>query len=364
LIALVIDVVVAILVTLFVTPFFVKFLTNRQMGQFIRQDGPQSHLVKRGTPTMGGLIIILASLMGYASAALYMFFAQGRTPKVSSLLALGLMVTMGAIGFIDDFAKIRHKQSEGLTVRSKLILQTIFGMIFAVLCLLFPNAQGVTPAQAGISFENDIFSFNFAGKIIGTILFIIWVNFIVAAWTNAVNLTDGLDGLATGVSLFSWVSYVFICIWQFSHSCHIFENAEGMCYITRDPWDLSLVAGAILGACFGFLWHNASPAKIFMGDTGSLALGGAFAAISILTHTQLLAIIIGGVFVAESVSVVAQVSYYKLTKKRLFKMAPLHHHFELLNWKEVNVVIRFWLIAGICMVLGLGIFYSGWISFQ
>lgn len=361
-IALALAVVVGLLISLFVTPLLTNFLTKNQFGQFIRQDGPQTHLVKRGTPTMGGLVIILGSVVGYFVGALWMYFASGRTPKVSSLLVLGLMIAMGLVGFIDDFSKIRAKQSLGLTPKVKVILQTVIGLIFAVVCMLFPNSSGVFPATRAISFTQDIFSFDFAGKTIGVILFLIWVNLIITAWTNAVNLTDGLDGLAVGVSLFSWIGYVLICFWQFSKSCHLQTGLVEVCYNVRDPWDLALVSGAIFGACFGFLWHNASPAKIFMGDTGSLALGGAFAAVSILTHTELLAIIIGGVFVLEVISDIIQVGYFKLRHKRVFKMAPIHHHFELKGWKEVNVVIRFWLISGICMVVGLGIFYGGWLA--
>ncbi|MDR0950287.1 MAG: phospho-N-acetylmuramoyl-pentapeptide-transferase [Candidatus Ancillula sp.] len=366
-IALLIATAVSLFLCLFLTPVFTKFLTKRQMGQFIRQDGPKSHLTKRGTPTMGGVIIIFSSVIGFTCGSLWMFFAQNRTVRPSSLLAMGLMVGMGLIGFIDDFAKISHQQNEGLTPRAKMILQTILGIIFAILSLQFADANGITPASTSISWTSDTFldfgwflQFGTIGSIICYVLFVIFINLIITAWTNAVNLTDGLDGLATGISIFAFASYVVICYWQFSQACTGNDDMSN-CYMVRDPWDLALVAGAIMGALFGFLWWNASPAKIFMGDTGSLALGGAFASMSILTHTELLALIIGGVYLMEVMSDVIQVVHFKRTHKRVFKMAPIHHHFELIGWKEVNVVIRFWLIAGLCAAVGVGIFYTTWL---
>lgn len=362
-IALVISIVVSMVIVLVMTPFLIKYLQKKQLGQFIRVDGPKSHQTKRGTPTMGGLVVIVAALCGYSSSAFWMYISQGRIPKISSVLVLSLMFLMGAVGLYDDWSKISKKQSLGLTPLQKFVAQAVIGVVFAVLSQMFPDYHGVSPANHDITFINTIFSFDFAGKTLGFILFVVWVNLIITAWTNAVNLTDGLDGLATGVSVFAWVGYIIICSWQFAHSClHTTSALEGICYSVRDPWDLALVAGGIMGACFGFLWYNAYPAKIFMGDTGSLALGGAFAAMSILTHTQILAIIIGGVFVLETLSVTLQVGSFKMFKKRIFKMAPLHHHFELLGWKEINVVIRFWLIAGICMVIGIGLFYSDWVG--
>ncbi|MDR1447924.1 MAG: phospho-N-acetylmuramoyl-pentapeptide-transferase [Candidatus Ancillula sp.] len=362
-IALILAVAVSLFLSLFATPLLIKFLVKHQLGQFIRQDGPESHFTKRGTPTMGGVIIVISTIVGYASAALWMYIHQGRFPKVSGLLVLGLMFFMGLVGFVDDLAKIRTKQSLGLTARAKIIWQLIIGVVFAILCNSFPNSDGIFPASNHISFINDIsVSFDFAGKTLGTILFIIWVNLIISAWTNAVNLTDGLDGLATGVSLFSFSAYVAICFWEFTHSCHLVSESANVCYSVRDPWDLALIAGAITGACLGFLWWNAAPAKIFMGDTGSFALGGAFAALSILSHTQLLAVIIGGVFVLECVSDIIQVGCFKLTHKRVFKMAPIHHHFELKGWAEVNVVIRFWIISALCAGIAVLLFYGGWLQ--
>ncbi len=236
------------------------------------------------------------------------------------------------------------------------------GITFAILALQFPNANARTPASTRISFLRDTnLDLAFAGTTIGLILFVIWANFLITAWSNAVNLTDGLDGLATGVSLVVFLGYVLVGIWQSNQWCQRFAVAGPRCYEVRDPQDIAIVAAAVVGACFGFLWWNASPAKIFMGDTGALALGGALAALSILSRTQILAAIIGGMFVIIVMSDVIQIGFFKMTRRRVFKMAPLHHHFELSGWGEVTIVIRFWLIAGLFAALGMGIFYAEWV---
>jgi phospho-N-acetylmuramoyl-pentapeptide-transferase len=272
------------------------------------------------------------------------------------------MTGLGIVGFLDDFTKIRKQRSLGLTARAKIIGQGAVGIAFAVLALQFPNEHGRTPASTRISFLRDTnLDLAFAGATVGLILFVIWANFLITAWSNAVNLTDGLDGLATGVSLIVFGSYVLVGIWQLNQSCQRLASAGPSCYETRDPQDLAIVAAAVVGACFGFLWWNASPAKIFMGDTGSLALGGALAGLSILTRTEFLALIIGGLFVIIVLSDVIQIGFFKMTGRRVFKMAPLHHHFELSGWGEVTIVIRFWLIAGLFAALGIGIFYAEWV---
>ncbi len=195
-------------------------------------------------------------------------------------------------------------------------------------------------------------------------LFVLWANFLITAWSNAVNLTDGLDGLATGVSMLSFGAYTIITIWQSNQSCQALLDPGAGCYEVRDPRDLAIVAAAIVGACFGFLWWNASPAQIFMGDTGSLALGAAFAGLSILSRTEVLAVLLGGLFVIIVMSDVIQIGVFKLTRKRVFKMAPLHHHFELKGWGEVTIVIRFWIIGALLAALGGGAFYAEWLSQQ
>jgi phospho-N-acetylmuramoyl-pentapeptide-transferase len=348
---------ISMLVALFATPLFIKLLVAKQYGQFIRQDGPTAHYTKRGTPTMGGVVIIGATLIGWAVAAL----VSGQVPSASAVLVLFLMTGLGVVGFLDDFIKISRQRSLGLSARWKIVGQGLVGIVFAVLALQFPDATMRTPASTQISFIRDTnLDLAFAGAAVGAILFVVWANFLITAWSNAVNLTDGLDGLATGASLIVFGAYVIVCVWQFNQRCALTAGAR--CYQTRDPLDMAVVAAAIAGACIGFLWWNASPAKIFMGDTGSLALGGALAGMSIVTRTEVLAAIIGGLFVIIVLSDVIQIGFFKMTGKRVFKMAPLHHHFELSGWGEVTIVIRFWLIAGLFVSLGVGIFYAEWVT--
>ncbi len=349
---------VSLLVALFGTPLFIRFLVHRNYGQFVRQDGPTAHFTKRGTPTMGGVVIIGATLLGWAVS----YVVSGRFPSVSALLVLFLMTGLGLVGFLDDFTKIKKQRSLGLTARAKIVGQGAVGITFAVLALQFPNEHGRTPASTRISFLRDTnIDLAFAGATVGLVLFVIWANFLITAWSNAVNLTDGLDGLATGVSLIVFGTYILVGIWQLNQTCQRLASAGPRCYEVRDPQDLAIVAAAVMGACFGFLWWNASPAKIFMGDTGSLALGGALAGLSILSRTEILAAIIGGLFVIIVVSDIIQIGFFKMTGRRVFKMAPLHHHFELSGWGEVTIVIRFWLVAGLFAALGMGIFYAEWV---
>ncbi|MFV0427490.1 MAG: phospho-N-acetylmuramoyl-pentapeptide-transferase [Beutenbergiaceae bacterium] len=349
---------VALLVALLGTPLFIRFLVHRNYGQFIRQDGPTAHFTKRGTPTMGGVVIIGATLLGYTGAYIY----SGRWPNASGLLLLFLMVGLGLIGFLDDFTKISRQRSLGLSPMAKIIGQGIVGITFSVLVLQFPNERYRTPASTHVSFIRDLgIDLAFAGVTIGLILFVIWSNFLITAWSNAVNLADGLDGLATGLSMLVFGAYVILTLWQANQSCQNIAQVGPSCYEVRDPQDLSIAAAAIVGACVGFLWWNASPAKIFMGDTGALALGGALAGMSILTRTEILAAILGGMFVLVILSDVIQIGWFKLTGKRVFKMAPLHHHFELMGWGEVTIVIRFWVIAALFIASGLALFYAEWI---
>ena len=347
---------VALIAALLGTPMFIRFLVKRGYGQFIRDDGPTSHHTKRGTPTMGGAIIMGAVLVAYAAAHLVTL----QLPTMSALLVLFLMTGLGIIGFLDDFIKIYKQRSLGLRSGQKLAGQIAIGVVFAVLALNFRNDQFRTPASPFISFVRDThINLAFAGTIGGVLLFVIWANLMIAGTSNGVNLTDGLDGLAAGVSTMVLGAYVLIGIWTQNQNCQ--TNPGIKCYEVRDSLDLAVVAAAGMGACFGFLWWNASPAKIFMGDTGSLGLGGLIAGLAICTRTELLVVILAGLFVLEVVSVMAQVASFKLTGKRILRMAPLHHHFELVGWNEVTVVIRFWIIAGLFAALGLGIFYAEWV---
>ncbi|GAA1142229.1 phospho-N-acetylmuramoyl-pentapeptide-transferase [Ornithinicoccus hortensis] len=359
---------IAMVVALFGTPLFIKFLVRRGYGQFIRDDGPTSHHTKRGTPTMGGAVIIAATLLGYFGSHLLLMLLDAtglvelgsNTFTISALLVLFLMAGLGLVGFLDDYIKISKQRSLGLRSHEKLIGQTAVAVIFAVLALQFPGDTYRTPASTAISFVRDTnIDFAVFGTVGGLICFVLWANVMIAGASNGVNLTDGLDGLATGASVMVFGAYVLIGIWQFNQNCQI--NPGSRCYDVRDAHDLAVVAACVAGACFGFLWWNASPAKIFMGDTGSLALGGALAGLAITTHTQLLMAILGGLFVMITLSVIIQVGYFKMTRKRVFRMAPLQHHFELVGWHEITIVIRFWIIAGLCVAVGLGIFYAEWV---
>ena len=360
---------VAMLVALFGTPLFIKFLVRRGYGQFIRDDGPTSHHTKRGTPTMGGAVIIAASLLGYGvSHVLLIFLDMSGVVEVthsrftlSALLVLFLITGLGFIGFLDDYTKISKQRSLGLTSLEKLAGQTVVAVIFAILALQSPGDNTRSPASTAISFVRDTpIDLAVLGPVVGVILFVIWANVLIAGASNGVNLTDGLDGLATGASVMVFAAYSFIGIWQYNQNCQIAPGPN--CYDVRDALDLAVVACSVAGACFGFLWWNASPAKIFMGDTGSLALGGGLAGLAITTHTELLLAILGGLFVIITLSVIIQVASFKMTGKRVFRMAPLQHHFELLGWAEVTIVIRFWILAGICVAVGLALFYGEWVA--
>ncbi|SDQ53648.1 phospho-N-acetylmuramoyl-pentapeptide-transferase [Quadrisphaera sp. DSM 44207] len=351
---------VALVISLFGTPLYIRFLVRRGYGQFVRDDGPTTHHTKRGTPTMGGAVIIAATVLGYALAHL----TTWNGPTVSGLLVLGLMVGLGFVGFLDDFIKISKQRSLGLRSLPKLIGQTLVALVFAGLALQFPDGGSRTPASTHVSFTRDTaVDFALAGTTVGVVLFVLWALLMIAATSNGVNLTDGLDGLASGATAFVAGAYVLIGIWQSNQSCGI-TSIGPQCYQTRDPRDLAVVAAALLGACVGFLWWNASPAKIFMGDTGSLALGGALAGLAITSRTELLLVVLGGLFVLITLSVVIQVGSFKLTGRRVFRMAPLQHHFELLGWAEVTIVTRFWIIASLFVAVGLGLFYAEWVVGQ
>jgi phospho-N-acetylmuramoyl-pentapeptide-transferase len=353
--------------TLFMTPVFIKLFKRLSWGQFIRDDGPQSHHSKRGTPTMGGIIFILGSGFGYLVGHLV---AQVPLTLVG-VLVLFLMVGMGVVGFVDDFLKTRRQRSLGLGGWAKIFGQVIVAVIFAVFALSFPDENGLTPASTMVSFVRDIPWLNFMtfGVVVGGILFGIWSTIIIVSASNGVNVADGLDGLATGAAIFVISSFIFIGFWQNNQSAFS-TNGGGSspadlfkAYETRDPLDLAVVAAAIAGSLIGFLWYNTSPAQIFMGDTGSLGIGGALAGLAIMSRTELLLVVTGGLFLIVTGSVILQRAYFKLTHgKRIFLMSPLHHHFELKGWAEVTVVVRFWLISGMFVAVGVGLFYLEWVS--
>ncbi|RNE49489.1 phospho-N-acetylmuramoyl-pentapeptide-transferase [Corynebacterium alimapuense] len=354
--------IVSFLVAIFTTPLLIRRFSAEGIGQEIREDGPQSHLRKRGTPTMGGIAIIAGIVVGYVVAALYSLATGSGGFTVSGLLVLGLTLGLGALGFADDFIKLYLGRNLGLNKTAKLGGQLVLAIIFGLLILLFPDEDGLTPASTHLSFIRDIDTFDIAigGGVLGILLFLVFIYILIAAWSNAVNLTDGLDGLAAGSTAFVMGAYSIITFWQFRNSCSEFV-APG-CYSVRDPLDLSVLAAAGLGASLGFLWWNAAPAKIFMGDTGSLALGGLVAGLSVASRTELLMVIIGALFVIEAASVVIQVVVFRTTGRRFFRMAPFHHHFENGGWPETTVVVRFWLITAMAVMLGVSVFYAEWLS--
>jgi phospho-N-acetylmuramoyl-pentapeptide-transferase len=329
----------------------IRVLAGKGYGQIIRDDGPSSHHIKRGTPTMGGIIFILAAILGYLTAHL----VTGNSVTVSAVLVIGLVVCLGFIGFLDDWLKVSRQNSRGLPGRFKLIGQAIFAAIFGYLGLQFLDSDSLAPISQYLSGVRE------TSIYLGSVLAIIWIVIMVMSASNGVNLSDGLDGLATGASIMTFLAFVLIGVWEFGQSCAL--NAAAGCYAVRDPLDLAVLAAAFAGGCTGFLWWNTAPAKIFMGDTGSLALGGAIAELAATLRVELLLIPLGGLFVIITMSVLIQTLYFKISGgKRVFKMAPLHHHFELIGWEQITIVIRFWIIAGLSVAAGLGLFYAQWVA--
>ncbi|WP_455132906.1 phospho-N-acetylmuramoyl-pentapeptide-transferase [Microbacterium aurum] len=353
--------------TLFLTPLFIRLFEKLGWGQVIRtpEDAHNpSHHAKRGTPTMGGVVFILGSIVGYVVGTL----TGGAPPTISGLLVIWMMVGFGVVGFIDDFMKVRQQRSLGLSGWRKIVGQVLVAVPFGILALNFPNTYGQTPASPYVSFFRDIpvLSFMALGVIVGWIIYLVWVSFISVAWSNATNLTDGLDGLATGAGIFTISALSLVTFWQFQQRCMsnaLVDSYVNACYPTRDPMDLTIVAASFVGALVGFLWWNAPKAKIFMGDVGSMAIGGVIAAMGILSRTELLTVIIAGVFIIGPGSVILQRYYFKATGgKRLFLMSPFHHHLEMRGWPEITIVVRMWIIAGMLAVTGVGLFYVAWLA--
>jgi phospho-N-acetylmuramoyl-pentapeptide-transferase len=356
--------------TLFFTPLFIRLFKHLGWGQFIRDDGPKSHHTKRGTPTMGGIVFILGSVFGYLMGHLV-----ANVPwTMVGVLVLGMMAGLGAVGFVDDFIKTRKQRSLGLGGWAKIVGQVIIGTIFAVLAIsrLFLDENHLTPGSTFISAVRDISWLNLYafGPVVGVLLFVIWINVMTVSTSNGVNVADGLDGLATGASIFAISAYIFIGFWQNNQSCFSAraQVVEYKCYDARDPLDIAVVAACIVGSLVGFLWWNTAPAQIFMGDTGSLALGGALTALAVVSRTELLLVLIGGLFLIVTGSVIVQRAYFKATKwrfgqgRRVFLMSPLQHHFELKGWAEITIVVRFWIIAALFVAAGVGLFYLEWVS--
>ncbi len=354
---------VAFALTLVGTPFAVRALISLKAAQPIRDINPEAHKVKRGTPTMGGLVLILATMVAYVATHLVtatwpaQWIVPPDWPTTTALVLLGLMVCCGAIGFLDDFLKVTKRNSAGLSGRWKLALQLVVGIGFGVMTVGFADKAGQTVGSTRLSWVREI-SWLDVGKVGAVVLFMA----VIMASTNAVNLTDGLDGLATGTSVMVLAAYSLISSWQSQHWCSDPSTGSGFCYQARDPLEVALIAAAAAGACLGFLWWNTSPAKIIMGDTGSMALGGLIAGQAVATRTIMLLPIIGALFVVITMSRIIQYVSFKTTGKRVFRMSPLHHHFEMVGWSEMNIVVRFWIIAGAGAVIGLGLLYTDFLS--
>ncbi|MGV1005370.1 MAG: phospho-N-acetylmuramoyl-pentapeptide-transferase [Candidatus Nanopelagicales bacterium] len=344
---------IGMLVSMFGTPLLIRFLRKHKLSQAIRESADgivyPEHSGKKGTPSMGGAAIVLAVIVAYFGSHLF----AGSAVTASGLLALYLMCGLALVGFADDYLKVFKSRSGGVRARTKLLGQAAVAFSFAFLSSGFADPSGQTPASRAVSFVRD------TSLVLPMALFLLWIWFMVTAITNGVNLSDGLDGLAAGLSTLTFASYTLIGVWQYGQHCSLAASAS--CYNVRDPLDLATFAVAMAGACFGFLWWNASPAQIFMGDTGSLAIGGAMAGLAIMTRTEMLFLLLGGMFVLITLSVVAQVGSFKLTGKRVLRMAPLHHHFEMLGWAEITIVVRFWLIQGAMVAAGLSLFYAEWV---
>ena len=355
---------VGMVFTLLLTPLFARTFRRLKLGQFIRADTPTAHVMKRGTPSMGGIVFITASIVGYLVGHL----VGGDSVSGVGLLTLAMMAGLGFIGFIDDFLKVKRQNSIGLAGGYKILGTVIIAIIFGIIALTYRDANKRAPASTAISFVRDL-NFDFVtvfGVTAGITIFVVWIVLITTATTNAVNLADGLDGLAAGASIFAIGSYVIIGFWQSNQSCFSTKIQDAnlfKCYTVSRPLDIAVVAAAIVGSLIGFLWWNTSPAQVHMGDTGSFGLGGALAALAILSRTELLLILIGGLFLIITGQVIVQRIYFKATRgKRIWRASPLHHHFEMKGWAEVTIVVRFWIISGLFVAAGVGTFYLEWLS--
>ena len=308
----------SMLITLFLGPKFIKFVKDNEFGQQIREEGPEAHKsMKAGIPTMGGLLIFIGMIVPFIILGVW---------SISSLVVLLTTIGCAAIGFADDLAKIRMKRSLGLKARGKLILQLLLAFIVGLIAVRYASID----ESIGLPMSDTFID---VGIFYYFIIFL-WI----AGFSNAVNLTDGLDGLAAGSVAITMLTYT------------------GIAFLSNQP-AIGIIAASVVGACVGFLWFNSFPAEIFMGDTGSLGLGGAIAAMAMITKTEILLLIIGMIFVAEAASVIIQVISYKSFQRRIFLMTPIHHHFELMAWSETKIIMRFWIVGGIFASTGFTIFY-------
>ena len=325
------------LVAILGTPLLISELRVRGIGQRIREDGPSGHFSKAGTPTMGGLAIMAAAVVGYSVAHVENAFTTRGL--------VGMLTICGAalVGFLDDWLKVTRQRSLGLNKRAKIAGQLIVALTFAVVAVTWLKVD------THLSFTR----FNSTGLQLGHIGWVVLAVLFIVGSTNAVNLTDGLDGLASGSSAFTFVAFTVIGFYQLKHF-QLYRNPASL--------DEAVMSAAMIGACAGFLWWNAAPARIFMGDTGSLGIGAAVAVLALLENVDLLLPVIGGLYVLETVSVIMQVASFRLFGRRIFRMAPVHHHFELMGWPETTVIVRFWILAGLFTALSLGAFYADFLA--
>lgn len=335
------------LVSIVVMPFAIQVLRHRSIGQFIQEE-VEGHKHKQGTPTMGGVVFVLSAVVAYFVAHVRLWSPAGGIGisfepfGAGGFLALLALVGMSSIGFLDDFVKYSRKRSLGLRARWKFAGQLVVAALFA----WGASAAGVSTELAFVrplGFDLGVF-------------FVVWVLFLLTGAANGANLADGMDGLAAGSAALMFGAYTIVAFWQFRNAA-VYPSAT-------DPLQVAVISAAMFGALLGFLWWNAPPARIFMGDAGSNAIGGLLAALALLTDTHLLLAVIASLYVAETLSVIAQTVSYRLTGNRVFLMAPFHHHYELKGWPETTVVIRFWILAGVGVALALGLFYADFISIQ
>jgi len=324
---------------IFGTKVLMDFLIARKVGQPIHEDMPEGHTVKAGTPTMGGLAIVGAAVVGYLGAHLRGNVLFTRT----GLLVMGCIVGAGLVGLLDDWIKVSNERNAGLSKRAKTLGLLVVATCFAVASVLW------TDVETTLSFTR----YNSPGWELGNVGWCVWAVLLIYATTNGVNLTDGLDGLAAGSATLAFSCLMAIGFWAFRH----FDQ-----YQVNHALDLAIIAAAMVGACAGFLWWNAAPARIIMGDTGALAIGAGLAALVLTLNVQLLLLILGALYVTETLSVMIQVTSFRLFERRVFRMAPIHHHFELGGWPETTIIVRFWLLAGACAAIALGLFYADFIS--
>ena len=324
---------IALVVSSLITKLLIDWLTRMKIGQPIHEDVPEGHTTKAGTPTMGGIAIVAGACISYFVSAAYRGIYT-----VRGMLVMAAIAGAGGVGLVDDWIKVRDERNLGLGKNAKMLGLLAVAIGFAVLLVT------QTRQHTQLSFTR----YEAIGWQLGKAGWVVWAVFLIISASNSVNLTDGLDGLAAGSAIFAFSAFVVIGFWSFRNPL-VYDLVQGL--------DLAVIAAAMVGACAGFLWWNAAPAQIFMGDTGSLAIGTGLACLALTTNTNLLLPIIGALFVAETVSVILQVFSFRVFGRRIFRMAPIHHHFELAGWPETTVIIRFWMISAACTAAGIGLYY-------